>query len=237
MRLKGKVAIVTGASRGIGRAIAACFAREGAALVLVARGQRGLRDVAAEATALGAEVVAVQADVAHPPAVATMARRALARFKKIDLLVNNAGIGTFAPFLKLRIPDWDRLMAVNLRGPFLCTRAVLPSMIRRRQGCIINIASVAALRGFADCSAYSASKGGLLGFSRALAAEVRPYDIRVMVICPGAVDTPLWDGLGNFDRGRMLRGEDVADAALWLASRPDRVNVEAMVIGHVSGDL
>ncbi len=237
MTLEGRVAIVTGASRGIGRAIASRFARAGANLVLVARGERGLREAADEMTALGIEVEAVRADVASPAAVATMARRALARFKRIDLLVNNAGIATFAPLLKVRVPEWDRMMAVNLRAPFLCTRAVLPSMIRRRQGSIINIASVAAVRGFADCSGYSASKSGLLGFSRALAVELRPYNIRVMAICPGAVDTPLWDRFGKFDRGRMLRDEDVAEAVLWVASEPERVHVEAMVIGHVSGDL
>lgn len=238
MKLAEQVAIVTGAGRGIGRAVALAFAREGAVVALASRTASELDAVEAEAKGLGGRALPVQTDVTHEGSVAALVDRVLADFGRIDILVTAAGAAAFGPVLDSKIEEWERMVAVNLRGVFLACRAVLAPMINRRRGTIINIASVAVKRPIPGCAAYAASKHGVLGFTQALAEEMRPHGVRVGALCPGAVDTPLWDSVPNPpDRSRMLRPEDVAQAALLMASLPPHAALEELTILPSAGIL
>jgi len=238
LKLAGRVAIVTGAGRGIGRAIAMTFAREGAALLLAARSARELEAVAREIAAEGGRALAVPTDVRDEPAVAELVRRALAEHARIDLLVTAAGTAVFGPVADSKTAEWDQTLAVNLRGAMLCCRAVLPSMMARRQGTIINIGSVVTSRILPGSAGYTAAKYGLLGFSRVLAEEMRPHGVRVGVLSAGATDTPLWDAIpGAPDRGLMLRPEQVAEAALMMATLAPNAALEEMTLLPAGGIL
>ncbi len=207
MKLAGQVALVTGASRGIGRAVALALGAggcgRGAGRPVVAGGRRRR---AKELAGLGADALALPADVTRERRRGRRWwPRTLGRFGRIDVLVTAAGTAAFAPVAELDIADWDRLLAVNLRGAVLCCRAVLPSMMAQRRGTIINIGSVVTSRTLPGTAAYTASKYALLGFSRVLAEEMRAHGVRVGVLAAGATDTPLWDTLaGGPDRARML---------------------------------
>jgi NAD(P)-dependent dehydrogenase (short-subunit alcohol dehydrogenase family) len=209
--LAGQVAIVTGASRGIGRAVALAIGEAGSDLVLAGRSLPDLEKVASEVTALGRKALPVVCDVRDPAAVEALAEKALERFGRIDTLVNNAGLGHFGPVESLPVEQFDEMLAVNLRGPFLCTRAVVPAMKRQGTGAIVNVASVAGLVGNPNLSGYNASKFGLMGFSEATMLELRHAGIKVAVICPGSVATDF--GHGPNVAG-MLAAEDVAAATM-----------------------
>lgn len=226
-RLTGKRCLVTGAGRGIGRAIALAFAREGAAVAVLDRRE----DLAAEAAAalrdLGAKAAAVTADVAQEESVnagITAARDALGG---IDVLVNNAGIDTNSRVIDMPVAMWDEMMAVNLRSVFLCTRAVLPGMVERRWGRIINISSQLAHKGAAEMAHYAAAKAGVIGFTRSLAYEVAQDGITVNAICPGPIDTELFRNIPEAWRQRKLAElpigragtvDEIAPTAVLLAS-------------------
>jgi NAD(P)-dependent dehydrogenase (short-subunit alcohol dehydrogenase family) len=238
LRLAGQVAVVTGAGRGIGRAIATALAREGAMLVLAARSPAELEGVAREIREGGGRALAVPTDVRQEPQVEALGRRALGEWQRVDVLVNAAGAATFAPVTDSKVDDWDQMLAVNLRGAFLCCRAVLPAMTARRRGTIINIGSVVTSRSLTGSAAYTASKYGLLGFSRVLAEEMRPYGVRVGVLSAGATDTPLWDAVpGAPARERMLRAEQVADAALLMATLAPNATLEELTLLPAGGIL
>jgi NAD(P)-dependent dehydrogenase (short-subunit alcohol dehydrogenase family) len=219
VRLAGQVALVTGAGRGIGRAVAAAFAREGALVVLASRSARELASLQREIEAAGGRALAAPTDVRQEPAVAALVNRALAEAGRIDCLVTAAGLAAFGPLADAKTGDWDQLMAVNLRGAFLCCRAVLPTMTAQRRGTIINIGSVVTGRTLPGTGAYTAAKYGLLGFSRVLAEEMRTHGVRVGVLSAGATDTPLWDAVPRPpDRALMLRPELIAEVALFMAT-------------------
>ena len=238
MKLAGQVAVVTGAGRGIGRAAALCFAREGAAVVLAARSTRELASVAGEVEQAGGRALAVPTDVRQEPAVAALVKRALAEYSRIDVLITAAGAAAFGPVADSKTDDWDQMLAVNLRGAVLCCRAVLPAMMAQRRGTIINIGSVVTSRTLTGSAAYTASKYGLLGFSRVLAEEMRPHGVRVGVLTAGATDTPLWDGMpGAPDRARMLRPEQVAEAALFMAALEPNATLEELTLLPAGGIL
>jgi NAD(P)-dependent dehydrogenase (short-subunit alcohol dehydrogenase family) len=238
LRLAGQVAVVTGAGRGIGRAIATALAREGAMLVLAARSPAELEGVAREIREGGGRALAVPTDVRQEPQVEALARRALGEGQRVDVLVNAAGVATFAPVTDSKLDDWDQMLAVNLRGAVLCCRAVLPAMTARRRGTIINIGSVVTSRSLTGSAAYTASKYGLLGFSRVLAEEMRPHGVRVGVLSAGATDTPLWDATpGAPARERMLRAEQVADAALLMATLAPNATLEELTLLPAGGIL
>ncbi len=238
MKLGGQVAVVTGAGRGIGRAAALRFAREGAAVVLAARSARELAAVAHEVEQGGSRVLVVPTDVRQEPAVAALVKRTLAEYARIDVLITAAGVAGFGPVADSKTDDWDQMLAVNLRGAVLCCRAVLPTMMAQRRGTIINIGSAVTSRTVTGSAAYTASKYGLLGFSRVLAEEMRPHGVRVGVLSAGATDTPLWEGMpGAPDRARMLRPEQVAEAALFMAALEPNATLEELTLLPPGGIL
>lgn len=238
MKLKDQVAIVTGAGRGIGRAVALAFSREGATVALAARTASELETVATQIKGRARRALVVPTDVTSETSVAALVEKVLADFKKVDILLTAAGLATFAPLVDTKPEDWDRMMAVNLRGVFLACRAVLPAMMRQRRGTIINIASIAAKRAIPGGAAYAASKHAVLGLSQVLAEEMRPHGVRVGALCPGAVDTSLWDGVPKApERSRMLRPEDVAEAALLMASLPPGASLEDLTLLPAEGIL
>jgi len=238
MKLHEQVAVVTGAGRGIGKAVALAFAREGAAVVLASRTGSELDAVAVQARGSGGRALAVATDVTQEASVARLVDRTLAEFGRLDILVTAAGAAAFGPVADSKLEEWEWMMGVNLKGVYLTCRAVLAPMIRQRRGTIINVVSVAAARPIAGCAAYAASKNGVLGFTRVLAEEVRSHGVRVGAICPGAVNTPLWDSIPNPpDRARMLAPDDVAEAALLMVSLPARASLEDLTILPAGGIL
>jgi len=186
MRLRERVAIVTGAGQGIGKEIALALAKEGAKLVIVARSESVLVTLE-EIQSLGAEGIAVRADVANSRQMEDMARKALASFSRIDILVNNAGVASNISLLDMKEQEWD----INLKGVFNCTKAVLPTMVSQKNGSIVNIASLSgAVIGFGMGEVhYASSKGGVLGFTRSAAAELGPLGVRVNAVAPGVIPT------------------------------------------------
>ena len=238
MKLAGQVAVVTGAGRGIGRAVAVRLAREGAAVALAARSEPELDGVAGEITQAGGRALVVPTDVRQEAAVEALTRRALAEWGRVDVLVNAAGLATFAPVTDSKLDDWDQILAVNLRGAVLCCRAVLPAMIAQRRGTIINVGSVVTSRTLTGSAAYTASKYGLLGFSRVLAEEMRSHGVRVGVLSAGATDTPLWDAMPAAPaRERMLRPDQVAEAALLMATLDPNATLEELTLLPAGGIL
>ena len=228
LRLDGKRALVTGATRGIGRATAEALAAAGAAVALnYARSADEAAEVAAALRASGGEVEVVQADVADAAQVEAMFAHLRARWDGVDIVVNNAAV-TRDGFVMLMSPDaWDEVLAVNLRGAFLCARQALRPMIKRRWGRIINVISPAALLGKDGAANYAAAKGGLLSFTKSLAREVGRYGITVNAVCPGLVDTRLIAALPAAERARYAQqialgrfGEpaEIAAAIRFLAS-------------------
>ena len=231
MRLADTVALVTGAGRGIGRAIALGLARAGADVAVADRVPDGLASLVAEIRACGRGALAIEADVSREADVARMVRQVEGAWGRIDVLVNNAGtIVLPGGILETTLEAWETTMAANAGSAFLCTRGVLPGMIGRRRGRIVNLSSVAGLRGLPARAAYCAAKHAVTGLTRAVALDVRPYGIAVNAICPGAVDTPLTAlSRPDADRRGWMRPEDVADVAVFLASADARAMTGAVV--------
>ena len=215
MNPEPSVAIVTGASRGIGFAIAAELARRGYRLALLARDQEALEGAAHRLGASAPGVKTFACDVRDPAQVKSAFEKVLTWAGRADVLVNNAGIGGFGAVHELSDEVWDDTLDTNLRGVFLCSRAVASQMIRQRSGYIINISSLAGKNFFAGAAAYCASKWGLMGLSKCMAEDLRGYGIRVTALCPGSVHTEFSPHAGK-DPKKMLQPEDVARAAGWL---------------------
>ena len=238
VRLAGQVALVTGGSRGIGRATALALARESAAVTVLARSSAPLDAVVAELRAAGGTALAVAGDLAADGVADGAVEAVLAWRGRLDILVTAQGTGSFAPVEESAPADWDRMMAANLRATYLACRAALRPMLGAGRGTIINVISLAAVRPIPGCAAYTASKAGALGFTRVLREEVRGRGVRVAALCPGAVDTPFWDSIpGVPDRARMLRAETVADAAVLIAAEPPGAMVEEIVLAPTPGVL
>lgn len=227
MRLKGRVALVTGASRGIGRAIAEALGAEGATVVVnYARNEAAATEVVAALRAKGSQGVALKADVADYEAVNRMVDEILERFGAVDILVNNAGVWKGGRLHKVAKADWDLVLDTNLKGIFNCTQAALRSMIPRKQGKIINITSVIGIVGFPGDTIYGASKAGIIGFTKSLAKELARYGITVNAVAPGIIATDMNRALDEKVRerlaqsiplGRLGTPEDVAEVVCFLA--------------------
>ena len=226
-RLKGKKCVVTGGARGIGRAIVLAFAREGADVVILDRNGELAAETAQEATRVGTSVSAITADVSDENSATAALQEAERRLGTVDVLVNNAGISDSALMVDLTVEAWDRMIAVNLRSVFLCTRVVLPGMINRRWGRIISTSSQLAHKGGVELVHYCAAKAGILGFTRSLAYEVAEYGITVNAICPGPIETDMSETLSEAWRarkraelplGRFGTVEEIAPTAVLLAS-------------------
>jgi NADP-dependent 3-hydroxy acid dehydrogenase YdfG len=236
--LDGKVALVTGAGRGIGRAIAVAFAAEGAAVVLVARSRADLASVAAEIRERNGRALAIPTDVTQDGAVEALVEQTLTDLGRIDVLVTSAGTAAFSAVADSKPADWDTMLALNLRAVMVCCRAVLPTMLRQRSGTILNVGSIASKRALPGSAVYTATKTAVDAFSRVLAEELRPHGVRVGVLVAGAVDTPLWDSLGGSPpRDKMLRPEDVARAALLMAALPPHASLEELTLLPAGGIL
>ena len=222
-QLEGKVAIVTGAGSGIGRAIALGFAAEGASVVVADVNIDGAEAVAAE---IGAQALAVKCDVSQTPDVDAMVEAAVERFGRLDILVNNAGRARGGPVSRMSDEDWDAVFATNVRGTFLCSRAALSRMIPQRSGVIINTASGLGMRPAPPgTSAYAASKAAVISFTQSLAGEVARYGVRVNAFTPGVTDTPFWrqfrtaeDIEQAFKEGGVGQPGDLVPTVVWLAS-------------------
>ena len=229
MRLPDTVALVTGGGSGIGRAVCARFAAEGARVVAVDLNPVGAEETAARILATGGEALAVEADVADAAAVAAMAERAVAAYGRVDVLVNNAGRSLGDDVLAIDEATWDRNLAVVLKSAYLCAKVLLPGMLARRRGAIVNVASVNGLTGLGEM-AYGAAKAGMVNLTQNLAVRYGPSGVRANCVCPGTVRTPIWGKrLARdpeiFERlaawyplGRVGEAEDIANAVLFLAS-------------------
>ena len=231
MRLKDKVALITGGGRGIGRAIALGLAGEGADVALSARNQAEIDRVAGEVRAAGRRAIAVPADVSRADQARRMVDRTFAEFGQIDILVNNAGYARHFPVAELTEEVWDTTMDVNLKGVFLCTQAVLLGMVARKSGCILTVASISGHRGYRGCSAYCAAKAGAIAFMETLALEVREHHIKVHTISPGAVATRMRaDNHPGEDPSTILQDEEIANVAVFLATLPPQSQVREVTI-------
>ena len=228
-RLIGKYALVTGGSSGIGAACALALAADGAAVV--ATGRRFTAGPLVEPPALG-EVTKAHLDVTDEREVAARVNE----LPEIDVLVCSAGTGTFAPIARATAADLRAMLDVHVVGTLTCAREALRRMQARRRGHIVVIGSHAAHHGFTDCGGYTAAKAGQLGLVRVLAAEARPYDVRVTALLAGATDTPIWDERPGFDRAKMMRPEDVASFMVAIVARPG-IAVEEVVVTPPAGVL
>lgn len=244
--LAGRRAVVTGAASGIGAAIAQVYAQAGADLVLADLDGDRLDAVVQRCRELGVTVVPVRADVGDEPDANRIVDRCIASFGGIDILVNNAGMLTQARCVDLTTQMWDDMLRVDLRSVFLCTRRALPSMLARRWGRVINVASQLGIKGGAELSHYAAAKAGVIGLTKSLAREVAPDNVLVNAIAPGPIETPLVNGISaawkaeksaELPLRRFGRADEVAPAALLLASDPGGNLFVGQTLGPNSGDV
>jgi NADP-dependent 3-hydroxy acid dehydrogenase YdfG len=232
------VILITGASQGIGAAIAKVFAREltGVRLALVARNTQNLQVVARACAKLGATAESFACDVADETAVAAMAAAVIKRFGTVDVLINNAGKFTAAPFTAMSVADFDQLVAANLRSVFLVSRAFVPAMVKRGRGDVFNMSSIAGLIAYPGGAGYCAAKFGVIGLSKVMRAELKDKGVRVCCVCPGATFSPSWTGSG-VPAERMMPAADVARAFLDIYRLSRRTVVEEIVLRPQLGDL
>ncbi len=222
--LQGRVALVTGASSGQGRAFSIALAKAGASVLLVARREEELRRAVDEIAKAGGDAAYHVADVRVVPALYDLVDVALARFKKLDVLVNNAGLGYRAPLAELKRGQIAEMLETDLSAAIYLTQAALPALVRAAPSDIVNIASIAGLESFPEGTVYCAAKAGLVAFSRALAQELQPAGVRVTTLCAGSIDTPFFDRFRpTLERPRMLRTEDAVHALMEVLTSPPRV--------------
>jgi NADP-dependent 3-hydroxy acid dehydrogenase YdfG len=218
--LKGKVAIVTGAGRGIGKAVAVSLAKAGCRVVLAARTREQIEAVQKEILSQGGDALAIPTDLTVDEGIQRLVEESQAKWGAADILINNAGWGKRASVVTASLTDWDQTFRLNLRAPMVLAKALLPNMMAKREGAVINIGSVSGKTGEANGAAYSASKFGLIGFTQSLYEEVREHGIKVAVILPGFVDTPLIPPNRQLDRSKMIQADDIAQTVLFVLTSP-----------------
>ena len=228
MDIKNKIALVTGASKGIGRETALALAREGAHIAISARSEELLQVVAGEIRAAGSKALVFPGDMSDEKTIAEFVEATIAEFGRLDILINNAGVGIFGPVAELSTEDWDTMFNLNMRGVFLMTRTCLPHLRAAGESVVVNVASLAGKNAFVGGGGYAATKHALLGFSRCLMLEERQHGLRVLAICPGSVNTPF-----NIDRSpaddprrrRIIQPEDVAATILHMIRMPQHTMI------------
>ena len=233
MSLVQKRALITGASSGIGRATAIAFAKAGIDIALVSRQKDRLESVAKEARNLGVEAKAFPLDLAKVEQVHTQIDSIVAAFGPVNILVNNAGMGYTGNLIETSLADWQKVIDLNLTSVFQCIKGVLPGMRDQGSGTIINVVSIAGLQVFPNWGAYCVSKFGLMALSKTLNMEERANGIRVTALCPGSVNTPIWDSetvKADFDRSAMLTPEIVAESILYVALLPTSAVIEELTL-------
>jgi len=218
--LDEKVALVTGAGRGIGKAVALSLANLGCRVVLSARTSVEIEKVKLDIQSNKGVARAVPGDLSRDEDIHMLVSECQREFGAVDILINNAGWGKRASVVRAKIEDWDQTLRVNLRAPMILAQKFLPAMIDKGEGAVINIGSVSGKSGEADGAAYSASKFGLVGFTQSLYEEVREHNIKVAVILPGFVDTPMIPPVKHLDRSKMIQADDVAQAVLYILHAP-----------------
>lgn len=221
--LENRVALITGASKGIGKATANALAREGAHVVLVARSRDQLNLTCEALRAMGLKASVEVADITDPTQVERLIASTLSQFGRLDILVNNAGMGHFKALSEMSLKEFDEMWNLNVRAAFVATKAVLPSMIDRKWGAIVNISSLAGKNSFKGGTGYCATKWALRGFASSLMLEIREHNIRVITIFPGSVDTAFSTTSKRGDR--ITQPEDVASAVLFAVSAPERTMI------------
>jgi len=229
--LDGKVAVVTGAGRGIGRAIGLALGKAGAHVVVAARTAAQIEAVAKEVRDAGGRATALTMDLADQESVRELFAAVRRQPGRLDVLINNAGIGLYGQIKDFDVEDLDRLYRVNLRGAMLCCQEAMRIMEPQRSGYIINIASVVGFKGYPNQGGYTATKHGIMGLTKVLAVEAQPNDIRVSAILPGGVDTDLIaQARPDLDRSILMQGSDVADTVLFLLSLSDRAAIDQVYL-------
>jgi 3-oxoacyl-[acyl-carrier protein] reductase len=235
--LANKTALITGASAGIGRVTALALAKQGANIVVTARREERLIELCAEITSTGGHAVFHAGDVAAEPTALAAIALATKTFGTLDILINNAGIGSYKDLVDTSAEDYDTMMDTNMRSGFLFSRHAAPLMIAQRSGTILFISSVAGLTGIAGEAIYSASKFAQVGFSQALDAELRKHNIKVGVICPGGVKSEFGLGRGRTEEfirnSRMMHSEEVADAIVFACTQPPNVRIPQLLVRHM----
>lgn len=231
MDIQNKIALVTGAGRGIGRAIALALAKEGAKVILTARSRKQLEDVAGEIQAMGGETLIIPADLSDEKQAREMIATAARQMKAIHILINNAGLGYFKSVADLKTDEWDEMFSVNLRAVFLTTQSALPHLRNAKESFIINIASLAGKNTFINGAGYTATKWGLRAFSQCLMLEERQHGIRVLTVCPGSVDTSFGgSGSSHGSKKEIIKPEDVAGTIVMAIRMPQRTMVSEIDI-------
>ncbi len=229
--IKGKVALVTGGGRGIGRAIALALGKAGAHVVVAARSRDQIAAVAKEITSAGGAASAIAVDLADEGSVMNLFTQIVDRLGRLDVLVNNAGVGRYGRVAEFSAADLDCLLAVNVRGTFLCCREAMKLMIPHKSGYIINISSVLGFKGYANQAAYTAAKHAVMGLTKSLAVEAQEHDIRVSAISPGGVDTEMVrQSRPDLDPSILLSSDDIAHAVLYLLSLSENAAVDQIYI-------
>ena len=229
--LNGKVALVTGGGRGIGRSIAFALAEAGAQVVVCARSFGQIKEVEEKIVQAGGKAIAMAADISDDRGVKSLFEKIDTAFHGLDILVNNAGIGIYNRVVDFSMDDFDRVMRVNLRGTFLCCQNAMRAMIPRRKGYIINITSVAGFKGYSKQSAYCGSKHGVMGMTKVLSMEGQEHNIRVSAILPGGVDTELIQhARPDIVKGELIQPEDIAHTVLFLLSLSDHAAIDQIYV-------
>lgn len=236
MKLTGKIVWITGSSRGIGEATAKALAAKGAKVIISGRNEDDVLRVTGDINSDGDSALAVQCDVRKNNDIVNLVEQVKETWGPIDILINNAGIGIFKKVVDLSEEDWDDMMDSNFKSAFLCTKAVLPDMLERKSGKIINIVSVAGKQAFVNSGGYSASKFGVRGFTDVLRMETRDFGIQVTSVYPGATSTDIW-GDADVDHSIMIRQDDVAQAIVSVCEAGPSAHIEELVLRPQGGDL